>query len=164
MSRLQASSVLRDTVRFTATHAGLYADAPEVSGPWLVTGAVLMAQQAAALALKQAGDSIPEQAGATELLLRAASKDRLPPPFTLPFGFTARQGFDRLVEARNAFMHPRGVGWFVSAQTLSRGLPVAVAAVRHLILVQPVSPDLCQDRTGLNDALEIIEALADFLL
>lgn len=160
---LEASKALLETARFTAHQARLYADAPDKSGPWLVTGAVLMAQQAAALALKAADDSIPEQAGATELLLRAAHKERLPPPCTLPFGMAARSGFDRLVEARNSFMHPRGTIWFVSETTLTQGLPVAVQAVRHLMLTQPIDPSLCSDPRALDDALGDIEALADFL-
>lgn len=155
---------LVETVRFTAVHAARYPD-DATSGPWLVTGAVLMTQQAAALALRSAGDAIPAQVGATELLLRAASKDRLPPPFTLPFGAAARQSFDRLVEARNAFAHPRGMAWFVSSDTLRRGLPVATATVRHLILVQPVLDNLItpEDQRAVQDHLDAIEALADFL-
>lgn len=130
-------TALCDTVRFTALRFEAYLTT-QVEDPWIVTGSVLMAQQAAAIALRAAGDSIPAQAGATELLLRAASKDRLPAPYTLPFGLAARQSFDRLVEARNAFMHPRGTLWHVSRETLARGLPVAARAVRHLMLTQPV--------------------------
>ena len=132
---------LCETVRFTA--ARFEACSTETAfDPWVVTGAVLVAQQAAVLALRAAGDAIPAQAGGTELLLRAASKDRLPAPFTLPFGAAARQSFDRLVEARNAFMHPRGVLWHISADTLHRAMPVATRTVRHLILTQPILPDL----------------------
>ena len=160
---MQASKVLFETVRFTAVHAGLFPDARETSGPWLATGAVLMAQQAAALALTTADDAIPAQAGATELLLRAASRDRLPSPYTLPFGMAARQSFDRLVEARNSFMHPRGTAWQISDHTLSLGLPVAVQTVRHLVLVQPIEPGLIEDHAGLQGALDDIAALADFL-
>lgn len=157
-------TALVETVRFTAVHAGRYPD-DEASAPWLVTGSVLMAQQAAAIALRAAGDSIPAQVGATELLLRAASKDRLPAPFTLPFGASARQGFDRLVDARNTFAHPRGTIWFVSADTLTRGLPVALRSVRHLILTQPVLADLVSpDQQGeLQAGLEAIGQLAEFL-
>ncbi len=155
---------LTETVRFAAVHAGQYTDI-EASGAWLVTGAVLMAQQAAAMALRSAGDSIPEQVGATEIMLRAASKDRLPAPYTLPFGSAARHGFARLVEARNAFMHPRGVSWYASPETLVRGLPVAVRGVRHLILTQPVVPDLVSpvDQASIADDLESLDALIEFL-
>lgn len=157
-------AALIETVRFTAVHAGRYPD-DEASAPWLVTGSVLMAQQAAAIALRAAGDSIPAQVGATELLLRAASKDRLPAPFTLPFGAAARQGFDRLVDARNSFAHPRGITWFVSAETLTRGLPVALNSVRHLILTQPVLSDLVSpdQQNVLKANLNAIADFAEFL-
>ena len=157
-------AALVETVRFAAVHAGRYPD-DETSAPWLVTGSVLMAQQAAAISLRAAGDSIPAQVGATELLLRAASKDRLPAPFTLPFGTTARQEFDRLVEARNTFAHPRGLTWFVSADTLARGIPVALQSVRHLILTQPVLNDLVspdQQRTMRSD-LTLIDSVLEFV-
>ena len=98
-------------------------------------------------------------------MLRAATKDRLPAPFTLPFGASARQSFDRLVEARNSFMHPRGTLWHVSQHTVSQGLPVATGTVRHLILTQPVLSDLVSpdQQNALREDLEIIDALADFL-
>ena len=157
-------AALCETVRFTAARSGLVAEMQRID-PWLVTGSVLMAQQACVLALRAAGDPIPEQAGATELLLRAATKDRLPAPFTLPFGASARQSFDRLVEARNSFMHPRGTLWHVSAHTLSRGLPVATGVVRHLILTQPVLNDLvaADEQGALRDGLATIDSLAAFL-
>lgn len=155
---------LCETVRYAAVHAGRYAE-DETSAPWLVTGTVLMAQQAAAIALRAAGDSIPAQAGATELLLRAASKGRLPVPFTLPFSSSARQSFDQLVEARNAFMHPRAIEWHVTPQALVRGLPISTRIVRHLILIQPILTDLVspsqqrQIESGLSD----IEAFVEYL-
>ena len=155
---------LLDTVGFTLSRFGLCVT-EEAYDPWVVTGGVLMAQQAAVIALRAAGDTIPAQAGGTELLLRAASKDRLPAPFTLPFSAAARHAFERLVEARNAFMHPRGVTWYVSADTLARGMPVATKVVRHLILTQPVLNNLVspseQDR--LREDLRAIDAFADFL-
>jgi len=157
-------AALVETVRFTAVHAGRYPD-DETSAPWLVTGIVLMAQQAAAIALRAAGDSIPAQVGATELLLRAASKDRLPAPFTLPFGAAARQSFDRLVDARNTFAHPRGITWFVSTDTLVRGLPVALRTVRHLILTQPVLNDLVSpdQQESLRSDFKLIDAVLAFI-
>ena len=157
-------AALVETVRFTAVHAGRYPD-DETSAPWLVTGSVLMAQQAAAIALRAAGDSIPAQVGATEILLRATSKDRLPAPFTLPFGAAARQSFDRLVEARNTFAHPRGITWFVSTDTLARGIPVALRTVQHLILTQPVLGDLVApaEQDSLRNDLQTIDAFAEFL-
>lgn len=157
-------AALLETVRFTAVHAGRYPD-DETSAPWLVTGGVLMAQQAAAIALRAAGDSIPAQVGATEILLRAAAKDRLPAPFTLPFGAAARQSFDRLVEARNSFAHPRGINWFVSTDTLTRGLPVALKSVRHLVLTQPVLNDLVSpdQQSVIKADLNAIAGFAEFL-
>lgn len=155
---------LLDTVGFTLSRFGLCVT-EEAYDPWVVTGGVLMAQQAAVIALRAAGDTIPAQAGGTELLLRAASKDRLSAPFTLPFSAAARHEFERLVEARNAFMHPRGVTWYVSADTLARGMPVATKVVRHLILTQPMLNNLVspseQDR--LREDLKAIDAFADFL-
>jgi len=124
-----------------------------------------MAQQAAAMALNASGDGIPAQAGATEIVLRAATKDRLPAPYTLPFGASARRDFELLVEARNGFMHPRALSWHVTPRTLARGLPVATDIVQHLILTQPVLPDMIDPsaQTSLRDCLEQIDALADFL-
>jgi len=80
-------------------------------------------------------------------------------------GSAARHGFARLVEARNAFMHPRGVSWYASPETLVRGLPVAVRGVRHLILTQPVVPDLVSpvDQASIADDLESLDALIEFL-
>ncbi|MEM9573450.1 MAG: hypothetical protein AAF996_18450 [Pseudomonadota bacterium] len=152
------------TVELTAARFERSAATAELD-PCVVIGGVLMAQQAAVIALRAAGDSIPAQAGGTELLLRAASKDRLPAPFTLPFGATARQRFDRLVEARNSFMHPRGLTWHVSNETLSRGMPVATKTVRHLILTQPILNDLVSpsEQEKLADDLEQINACAEFL-
>ncbi len=161
---LTKEDALVSTARFTATHAGLYPDQTE-SATWLVTGAVLMAQQAGALALTAAGELIPAQTGATELVLRAASQKRLPPPYTLPLTLSARAEFDRLVEARNAFMHPRGESWHVMPNVLARGLPVSVRIVRHLVLTQPVIPDLIAraDEAVLDDYLNQIVSLAEFL-
>lgn len=155
---------LCETVDTTMSRFGLCVT-ESAFDPWVVVGGVLMAQQAAVLALRAAGDSIPAQAGGTELLLRAASKDRLSAPFTLPFGTKARQDFDRLVEARNAFLHPRGLTWFVSVDSLVRGMPVATGVVRHLILTQPVLNDLVApaQQAELQDSLQAIDAFANFL-
>ncbi|MEL6413376.1 MAG: hypothetical protein AAFQ15_00375 [Pseudomonadota bacterium] len=157
-------TALCETVQFTAQRFETYLSS-QVEDPWIVTGGVLMAQQAAAIALRAAGDSIPAQAGATELLLRAASKDRLPAPFTLPFGMVARQSFDRLVEARNTFMHPRGTLWHISQETLARGLPIAARSVRHLMLTQPVLDNLISpdQQNQLKPALGDIETWAEYL-
>ncbi len=155
---------LCETVNTTRSRFGLCVTESSFD-PWVVIGGVLMAQQAAVLALRAAGDTIPAQAGGTELLLRAASKNRLPAPFTLPFSAKARQDFDRLVEARNGFMHPRGQTWCVSADTLARGMPVATGVVRHLILTQPILNDLVSpaQQADLRDSLPAIETFANFL-
>ena len=156
-------TALNETVGVMAAHAELYSDEPE-GAPWLVISAVLAVQQAAAIALRAAGDSIPAQAGATELVLRVASKDRLPAPFTLPFGVTARQSFDALVEARNQFMHPRGQDWHLAEATLWSGLCAVTDMVRHLVLPQPVLEDLItpdqQDQMELR--LAAVELVAEF--
>ncbi|MEL7108577.1 MAG: hypothetical protein AAGJ68_03060 [Pseudomonadota bacterium] len=156
---------LVETVSATMSRFGLCVTEPTFD-PWVVTGGVLMAQQAAVIALRAAGDAIPAQAGGTELLLRAASKDRVPAPFTLPFSAAARHAFDRLVDARNAFMHPRGDAWFVSAETLSRGMPEATKVVRHLILTQPILNNLVSpaQQEELASSLKSIDVFAEFLV
>ena len=155
---------LLDTVGFTMSRFGLCVT-EDAYDPWVVTGGVLMAQQAAVIALRAAGDTIPAQVGGKELLLRAASKDRLPAPFTLPFGSAAQHSFDRLVDARNAFLHPRGVTWFVGAGTLQQGMPVATKVVRHLILTQPILNDLVSpaEQERLRADLQAIDTFAEFL-
>ncbi|CAI8419702.1 MAG: hypothetical protein CME93_04140 [Hyphomonadaceae bacterium] len=133
--------------------------------PWLNVTAVLAAQQAATLALSAVGDLIPEQSGATEILLRATSPARLPPPYTLSLSTANRRAFDGLVTARNAFMHPRARPWHITALTLSRGLPVICNAVRHLVIIQPAVPDMItpSDVTIIETQIADIEALAVFL-
>lgn len=155
---------LLDTVGVTMSRFGLCVT-EDAYDPWVVIGGVLMAQQAAVIALRAAGDTIPAQAGGKELLLRAASKDRLPAPFTLPFGAAAQHAFDRLVDARNAFMHPRGVTWYVSANTLQYGMPVATKVVRHLMLTQPILNNLVSpaEQERLRSDLQAIDAFAEFL-
>lgn len=161
---LSPEQALLETARFASVHAGQCLDVSESLG-WLVTGTVLMAQQAAALALNASGDSIPEQVGASEILLRAGSKDRLASPYTLSFTSSARRDFDLLVEARNSFMHPRANSFHVTPRTLARGLPVAAGVVRHIVLTQPVVPDLVspQGQHDLRDYLDALDALAEFL-
>ncbi|MEM1152082.1 MAG: hypothetical protein AAGI03_16320 [Pseudomonadota bacterium] len=155
---------LLQTADFAAAQARLVPDLREAR-PWLVISSVLLAQQAAALALNLAGDAIPRQVGATELLLRAASRDRLPPPHTLAFSGRARLDFDRLNETRNALMHPRGLPLPVGDETLARGLPVVAAIARQLLLVQPFDGlDLPVDAVArLRFSLEELEALAEYL-
>jgi hypothetical protein len=133
--------------------------------PVLVCDMVLAAQQAAALALCAVGDRIPEQAGATELLLRAASPARLPAPYTLPLPRSMRRDFEALVAARNAIMHPRGACWQILPMPLSAGLKASLAIIRHLILIQPVLADLVSPQQGeaITRDLVAVDALAEFL-
>ncbi|MDJ0919782.1 MAG: hypothetical protein QNI84_01535 [Henriciella sp.] len=161
---LDPTEQIATTLKFCVVHSGLALESPG-SAAWLVTGACALAQQAAVLALKAAGDTIPAQTGASELLLRAASKDRLPPPYTLPLTAAARRDFDRLVECRNSFMHPRGLAWHVTPDTLARGLSVVVASVRHLLLIQPVRAELVASpqRVDIEAGLADLTALAEFL-
>lgn len=161
---ISAEAALSETVRFAAIQADMALDRADAL-PWLVTSAVLASQQAAALALRAVGDDIPEQVGATEILLRAANTARLPAPFTLPLTASDRRDFELLVEARNAAAHPRGRAWHITARTLGRGLPVASRSVRHLVLVQPPIPDLvgAEQAASIEDGLQAIEALAMFL-
>lgn len=163
-SDLSPEYALSSTAAYTAERAGVI-DGSNCADPWLVCSAVLMAQQAAALALRAAGDTIPVQCGATELLLRAASKDRLPAPYTLPFASQNRQDFSRLVEARNAFMHPRGGMWDIDPLFLSAGLSVSAQVVRHVILIQPILPDLIDPKAQekLREDLNFLDRVAEFL-
>lgn len=161
---ISAEAALAGTVRFAGQQADEVLDRSE-SLPWLVTACVLASQQAAALALRSVGDDIPEQVGATEILLRAANVSRLPAPFTLPLTSSDRRDFDLLVEARNMAVHPRGRTWHVTARTLARGLPVATRSVRHLVLVQPPVPNLVGQNQAaeIENGLQAIDALAVFL-
>lgn len=161
---ISAENALVETVRFAAHQAGIALDRAEAL-PWLVTACVLASQQAAALALRAVGDEIPERVGAAELLLRASNVSRLPAPFTLPLTASERRDFDLLVESRNAAEHPRGRTWHITARTLSRGLPIAVRCVRHLVLIQPPVPNLVgKDQAAeIKNGLEAIDALAVFL-
>ena len=62
-------------------------------------------------------------------------------------------------------MHPRGVTWFVSADTLARGMPVAAGVVRHLILTQPVLEDLipAAEQDEMHANLKAVDAFSEFL-
>lgn len=161
---ISAEDALAETVRFAAQQADHALDRAEAL-PWLVTSTVLASQHAAALALRSVGDDIPEQVGATELLLRAANVARLPAPFTLPLTASDRRDFDLLVEARNLAVHPRGRTWHVTARTLARGMPVVTRCIRHLVLLQPPVPNLVgRDQAAeIDNGLEAIDALAVFL-
>jgi hypothetical protein len=161
---MSPETALTATVQTSANYARQYPD-DEAAAPWLVTSAVLATQQAVAIALRAAGDRVPAQAGATELVLRAATQDRLPAPFTLPMNTAARRVFEDLVDARNAFMHPRGLSWTLATDVLSKGLLVASQTIRHLILTQPVLQDLVapDQQAVIGNGLQELETLAEFL-
>ena len=158
-------AALTETARFCADQAMMCGEGHAPARPFLVTGLVLMAQQAASLALKEAGDLIPAQTGATELLLRCASPKHLPQPCTLPFEADRRRRFDQLVERRNAFMHPRGMDWIIADPCLSDGLDTVGFITDHLHLTQPVNAACLSapQRAALEDALDICMHLASFL-
>ena len=56
------SRELADTAKFTSTHAILVSET-ETSLPWLVTGMVLMVQQACVMALSEAGAKVVREPG-----------------------------------------------------------------------------------------------------
>ncbi len=60
------SDQIAETARFTAVHAGLVSE-DDASLAWLVTGAVLMVQQACVLALSEAGAELPLMPGPASL-------------------------------------------------------------------------------------------------
>lgn len=152
-----------DTARFTAVHAGL-AGEDEASLPWLVTGAVLMVQQASVLALSEAGAEIPLMPGPSELVARVGDPAYLPQPFTAPLKPEDYRAFEKVVAARNDVMHPRAHGVSPQPETLPDGLMVAVKLVRHLVLTQPVRPSMvaATEADILRAVLKQIEDSVDF--
>lgn len=154
---------IEDTARFTAVHAALVSE-DEASLPWLVTGAVLMAQQACVLALSEAGAEIPVMPGPAELVARVADPTVLAQPYTAPLKPAEHRAFETLAGARNRVMHPAPGGLDVEASALPAGLLVAVKLVRHLVITQPVRPGVTGlDETGaISGALGQIETGLDF--
>ena len=152
-----------DTARFTAVHSGLVSQ-DEASLPWLVTGAVLMVQQASVLALSEAGAEIPLMPGPGELVARVGDPACLPQPFTAPLRPADYRAFERVVAARNDVMHPRAHGVSLQSSTLPDGLMVAVKLVRHLVLTQPVRPSMLAETEAdiLRAVLKQIEENVDF--
>lgn len=161
---LLAEEQLSATLKRAAAHAECCLEHPSEL-PALVCDVVLAAQQAAALSLSAVGDRIPDKAGTTELLLRAANVNRLPAPFTLSLSRSRRQDFEALVTARNEVMHPRGLAWHIRTDALAAGLVACTEVIRHLTVTQPVVPDLVSpaQRPDLLTSLDTLEALADFL-
>lgn len=162
---MSPQDALLGTATFTAKQARLSGEGQATARPFLVLGSVLLTQQAASLSLLAAGDIIPAQAGATELVLRAAHPRHLPPPYTLPFAPAARQRFDQLIIRRNAFMHPRGLPWQIGDTQLAGGLSAVCKILTHLLITQPISSDLlpAADLREVELCLGDIAALAQFL-
>ncbi|WP_084399351.1 hypothetical protein [Henriciella aquimarina] len=152
-----------DTARFTAVHAAL-APEDETSVPWLLTGAVLMVQQVATLALAEAGAELPAMPGPSELVARVANKDHLAQPYTAPLKPADHRAFQAIVEARNSVMHPGADGLSVDRAGLPEGLLVAAGLVRHLILTQPVRPSMvgAEQAASIRESLTLIETSVDF--
>ena len=162
---MSPQDALTGTAAFTAQHAGHYGDGDSAKAPFLVLGAVLIAQQAVSLSLLAAKDTIPSQTGATGLILRAANPKHLPTPYTLPFDRDARQAFGHLVLKRNAFMHPRGHAWIIADVDLAAGLRVVCRILDHLLITQPLHSGLLTEiqLPAIEGALADILALVEFL-
>jgi hypothetical protein len=157
------SSALADTAKFTATHAGLVSET-ESSLAWLLTGTVLMVQQASVMALSEAGSDLPAMAGPGELVARVADPAMLEQPFTAPLKAADHRALAPVIAARNDVMHPRASGAVIDPAALPEGLSMATRLVRHLALVQPVRPSMMDphDTATLRDALHLIETSVDF--
>lgn len=154
---------LCETTRFTAVHAGLVCE-DESSLPWLVTGAVLMSQQACTLALSEAGAELPALGGPGELLARAGDPARLEQPYTAPLKPEDHRAFDVLVAARNGVMHPKPGGVALEPSGLPQGLLTVTGLVRHLVLTQPVRPSMIDMAAAatIGEGLALIETSVDF--
>lgn len=162
---MNPQDALSQTATFTAQQAQHYGDGDITKAPFLVLGAVLVAQQAVCCSLVAVEDTIPSQAGATELILRAANPKHLPAPYTLPFDHDARQAFDHLVLKRNAFMHPRGHNWTITDTDLAVGLSVVCRILDHLLMTQPVHSGMLAETplAIIERAVADMRALAEFL-
>lgn len=152
-----------ETARFTAVHAAL-APEDEASVPWLLTGAVLMVQQACTLALAEVGAELPAMPGPGELVARVSDPDHLPEPYTAPLRPDDFRALDAVTGARNSFMHPKADGLALSLDTLPGGLMATVKLVRHLILTQPVRPSMVgkAEAASIRHSLDLIETSVDF--
>ena len=157
------SRELADTAKFASTHAIMVIET-ETSLPWLVTGAVLMVQQACVMALSEAGAELPAMPGPGELVARAADPAYLEQPFTAPLRPDDHRAIEWVVAARNDVMHPRAKGLNLDARPLPQGLLACTKLVRHLVITQPVRPSMMDghDAVVVNDALALIETSADF--
>ena len=152
-----------ETARFTAVHAAL-APEDESSDPWLLTGTVLMVQQAATLALSEAGAELPVMPGPGELVARVSDPDHLPQPYTAPLKPEELRALDVVIAARNRVMHPHPGGLDLNAAALPGGLVVAAKLVRHLILTQPARPSMVEraQAASIGESLRLLETSVDF--
>lgn len=154
---------LADTAKFTATHGVLVVETG-ASLPWLLTGTVLMVQQACVMALSEAGEDLPVMAGPGELVARVSDPAVLEQPYTAPMKPEDFKAFEAVVAARNDVMHPRAHGMKLDPPRYPAGIGTGVRLVRHLCLVQPVRPSMMDghDEAVLRDSLELIETSLDF--
>ncbi|RIJ24212.1 hypothetical protein D1224_08210 [Henriciella barbarensis] len=157
------SRQLADTAKFTSTHAILVVET-ETSLPWLVTGAVLMVQQACVMALSEAGAELPAMPGPGELVARVSDAAFLEQPYTAPLRPEEHRAIERVIAARNDVMHPRPKGLSLDARALPEGLFTCTKLVRHLAITQPVRPSMMDghDLVVIQDALGLIDTSADF--
>lgn len=156
-------SLINESARFTAVHAALVSD-DDTSVGWLVTGAILMVQQACVLALSEADAEMPAMPGPNELVVRVADPAILPQPYTAPLKPNDHRRLERLVAARNDVMHPRPGGLRLDVAPLPDGALTAVKIVRHLVLTQPVRPSMVAagDAAAISHSLQLIESSVDF--
>ena len=154
---------VEETARFTAVHAAL-APEDEASVPWLLTGAVLLVQQACTLSLAEAGAALPAMPGPGELVARVSDVDHLPQPYTAPLRPEDHRALDAVIAARNSVMHPKPDGLSLAMAGLPDGLVAAGKLVRHLVLIQPVRPSMVGDAqaTSIRHSLDLVETSVDF--
>ena len=126
------------TLRFTVAQSGLVGDADQAS-EWVVVGSVLMVQQAATMDLHGVGADLPVMASPGELVARVTDPDILEQPFTVMLKPHEFRAFDKIVDARNRFMHPKPDRPALAISAVVEGLVVCAKLVRHLVVTQPVS-------------------------
>lgn len=154
---------VEETARFTAVHAAL-APEDETSVPWLLTGAVLLVQQACTLALSEAGAELPAMPGPGELVARVSDPDHLAQPYTAPLKAKHHHILAAVIAARNSFMHPKPDGLALEMTGLPEGVDVAAGLVRHLLLTQPVRPSMLGSAgaASIGQSLDQITTSIDF--
>lgn len=154
---------VEETARFTAVHAAL-APEDDASVPWLLTGAVLLVQQACTLALSEAGAELPAMPGPGELVARASDPAHLAQPYTAPMKPEQFRALDAVIAARNSFMHPKPDGLALEMAGLPEGLLVTCHLTRHLILTQPARPSMVSEEraASIHESLRLAESSVDF--